>query len=204
MNKELKLFIEKYNLSISDFYDAQGRIINSCYDEMKKKNKLFAYNTTPCRNSGHKIRDRKNHCIVCNPSSMTYMKRSEQDGNVYIACSLSKQLTKVGMTTESIDKRLTKLNSRKIGNTNDWEVIKIFKTLKSNRLELKTHKILEPFRAEGVYYDKTESKEIFRCGFKKANDTIENLIKEENINIIEKKSFKFNYNNYNFRSLRKR
>lgn len=201
MDKELQEFIHQHKLDKSDFFNAEGRTINSCYNEMKKSDKLFAFNTTPCQRGGHTIRDRKGHCIVCNPASIAFIMRSRQVGYIYIACSKNKQFTKVGMSTEKMSSRISKLNSRKVGNTGDWEVIESFKCPNANQIELLAHSILDKYKVKGDSYGLVESYEIFRCGFQKAHETIEHILEEQKTKVLEYKTYVHNKDAYKFRNL---
>ena len=201
MEKYVLEFIEKLKLNKDDFFDAKGLSINYVYDEMKRLDKLFAYNTTPCQNAGHIIRDRHNHCIVCNTASITFMKRSRESGSIYIAGSIKRQITKVGMTTEKIENRVSKLNSRKVGNTNDWVVLKTFECIKVNFIELKIHKELEKYQISGDMYGDTESNELFRCSFEKANEIVKKIFNDENHEIIKETNLFYNKEKYSFKNL---
>jgi hypothetical protein len=168
---------------------------------MKAKEKLFAYNTTPCSNAGHKLRDRQGHCIVCDTANISFSLRKKQIGFIYIACSIRKEISKVGMTTEQIKSRLAKLNSRQVGNTNDWEIVYSIKCAKVNSVELLVHTELSKYQIKGDHYGITESKEIFRCGYEKARELVDKVIAENDIKIIEQKSYVFNTDKFKFRNL---
>ena len=201
MNDELINFIYQHKLEIVDFFDANGKTVKSCYNEMKLQDKIFAFNTTPCSNHGHTTRDRQGHCIMCNTANISFSLRKKKIGFIYIACSLKKEISKVGMTTENIESRLSKLNSRKVGNTDDWKILYSIKCAKVNSVELLLHKGLKKYQIKGNYYGTTESKEIFRCSYHKAKELLERTIENNNIKIIEKKSYSFNKEKYQFRNL---
>ncbi len=201
MNKELQNFITHHKLDFDDFFDAKGKIIKSIYAEMKSKEKLFAYNAVACKNSGHRLRDRHNHCIACSPANIAFSLRNKKTGHIYIACSLKKEITKVGMTTELIKTRLSKLNSRKVGNTNDWEMLYSIKCKKANPKEFSVQKELEKYQVKGDFYGETEAKELFRCSYQKAKDELDKFIDENKVKIIEQKSYIQNKEKYKFRNL---
>jgi len=202
MEKELLDFIEYHKIDLKDLFNAKGLSVSCVKDEMKQKDFLFAFNTTPCQ-FGHTIRDRNSHCIVCDTSNISFMKRSRHTGFLYIAGSIIKNYIKIGMTTEAIDKRLAKLNSKKVGNTNDWVVLKMIKCHKVNSIEFEIHKELERYKVEGeIYGDNIESSEIFRCKYEKANEIIEYYFLKNNIVKLEQKTFVNNTEKYNnFRNI---
>ena len=201
MDKVLMVFIEYHKLDFADFFDAKGLPVNSCYNEMKVSDKLFAYNTTPCLNFRHTVRDRQGHCVMCNTANIAFSLRKKQIGNVYIACSLSKEFTKVGMTIEKVESRLSKLNSRKVGNTDDWLILSTIKCINANSIELLVHSELDKYRVQGDFYGETESKEIFRCSYQKAKELLDAVLKVNNIKIIEQESYVSNTDKYKFRNL---
>jgi len=168
---------------------------------MKSNEKLFAYNAVPCSNFGHRLRDRHNHCIVCHPANIAFSLRNKQIGFIYIACSSKREITKVGMTTELIKTRLLKLNSRNVGNTDDWEILSSIKCANASLIELSVQKELKKYQVKGDLYGETESKELFRCSFHKAKEIIDNFIIDNKLKIIEQKSYVQNKEKYKFRNL---
>jgi len=201
MKQELLKFIESHQLDSDDFYDARGEPVASCYSEMKAMEKLFAYNTTPCSKAGHAIRDRQGHCIACNTAYIAFSLRKKQIGFIYIACSLRKEISKIGMTTELIKMRLSKLNSRQVGNTKDWEIVYSIKCAKANAVELLIHKELSRYQVKGSQYGGTETKEIFRCSYQKAKEQLDKILSESNFKIMEKKTHVVNTTKFEFRNL---
>ncbi|KFF15729.1 GIY-YIG nuclease family protein [Chryseobacterium sp. JM1] len=203
MEKKLLEFIEYHKIDKYDIIDANGQSISDIKDDMKKNDILFAYNTTPCGNAGHTIRDRHSHCIVCNTAHIAFMKRTKETGYVYIAGSIIKNYIKVGMTTEDPEKRIGKLNSRKVGNTNDWVVIKAVKCDYANQVEIGIQQQLLKYKVDGDIYDgDTESSEIYRCKYDKANDIFESYLEEKEVIRKDNKSYLVNPEKYNnFRNL---
>ncbi|MDV3954530.1 GIY-YIG nuclease family protein [Elizabethkingia anophelis] len=204
METNLLQFITYHKIDKDDIMDAKGCSISEIRDKMKANNILFAYNTTPCEKSAHTIRDRHSHCIVCNTANITFMKRTKATGYVYIAGSIVKNYIKIGMTTEDPIKRIGKLNSRKVGNTNDWTIIKAIKCDHANMVEIDIQKSLQKYKVEGEYYGEEliESVEIFRCKYSKALETVENYFRDKQINKREEKTYLSNIEQYNnFRNI---
>ena len=201
MNKEIRDFIEYHDLSEDDFFDAKGHSVKRYYREMKGNDILFAYNTNPCLKSGHTVRDRNGNCIMSNTAYIAFSIRKKQIGHIYIACSLRRQFTKVGMTTEKIENRKRKLNSRKVGNTQDWKMISSIKCAKANSIERKVHNNLAKYQIQGDFYGNTESREIFRCSYQKAKEILDHVLKENNVNVLEQKSYVSDVKEYRFRNL---
>ena len=150
MDKNLQEFLNYHKIDLDELYDAKGQPVNHIKDEMKREDKLFAFNTTPCQKAGHTIRDRYSHCIVCETANIAFMKRTRLPGFVYIAGSLSKQFIKVGMSTTKLEDRLSRLNSRKVGNTNDWVMIKAIKCDYANEKEIAVQKLLRKYKMKTI------------------------------------------------------
>lgn len=197
MDKELLLFLEIHKIDLNDVQDAKGLPIYQIKDEMKSNDKLFAYNTTPCEKGGHTLRDRSGHCIVCNTANIAFMKRSRQTGYIYIAGSLLRNYIKVGMTTTGINDRISRMNSRRVGNTNDWVVLKTIKCDFANMIEFGIQNKLSRYSVNGE-----NSTEIFRCSYNKANEIAETFFEENNIVKKEQKIHVVSLGRYNeFRNL---
>lgn len=196
-DKIIEAFIKEHNIDEELLYDANGLTVGKIKDQMKLENKLFAFNTTPCKKAGHRLRDRYNHCIMCNTASITFAKRTLEKGFIYIAGSLKLKLIKVGMTTEDLSVRLVKLNSRKVGGTNDWCLLQSYYVEKANRIELDIHKVLEKYQLSGSKNgtDDTESKELFHCSYITAKK-----VADEKTG-IEGKSHLFNKSGFNFKNI---
>lgn len=201
MEKSLLDFLDYHKINLDDLYDAKGQTVNQIKNEMKNEDKLFAINTTPCQKGGHTIRDRYSHCIVCETANIAFMKRTRLPGYVYIAGSLSKQFIKIGMSTTQMKDRISRLNSRGVGNTNDWVVIKAIKCDYANSNEEAIKMMLRKYKIDGDYYDGVESNEIFRCSYEKANVALEEHFENNEIKKTETKTFIYNPEKYAFRNL---
>ena len=56
MNKDVLEFIAEYKLNPQHFFDAKGQTLTSdVKDQMRKEEKIFAFNTSAC-NNGHNIK----------------------------------------------------------------------------------------------------------------------------------------------------
>ncbi|TRZ41665.1 GIY-YIG nuclease family protein [Robertkochia solimangrovi] len=203
MNKETEQFITEHNIPKELLFNAEGKPVSHVKDKMKQENQYFAYNTTECY-QGHNFRSRSGHCVICDPAKITFTLRNVGIGRIYIACSFRTQQTKVGFTKEEIPTRMAKLNSRKVGQTDDWEVVKYYELLNGNKAELKIHKELEPYRVTGSTYGDTESRELFQCSYQKALEATEKIMKGMGIEPIKTKLLSHSLDKYNFRNLRKK
>jgi len=110
-------------------------------------------------------------------------------------------MTKVGTSTELIEKRIAKLNSRGVGSTNDWVVVYTSKCHRANDFEFKTHEKLKKYRVKGDKYGDVESREIFRCGYPKALEALNQVLEENDVTILESKQHVRDTEKFNFRNL---
>lgn len=77
--------------------------------------------TKACTRHGHLLRFRSGHCAPCNPKMLTYQLRHRRAGDVYIACSRTLALTKIGSAINA-GRRILDLNKRRYGGVADWQL----------------------------------------------------------------------------------
>ena len=205
MKEELIDFIEEHGLEINLFFDAKGKPVSHIKEEMKSKNKIFAYNSTPCQSNDHTTRSIAGHCIECDTSRIEFTKRHYNLAYVYIAGSVKGQIIKIGCTT-SISKREKSLIASNIGGVDDWKMIFHIHILNAGMVENKTQSELEPYLSSQQYYHNSHiqvSKELFKCSFIKAKQTIFEVVENLEMEIIQMKEEAKLVDNYNFRNLRR-
>lgn len=129
-----------------------------------------AYNVTPCGKSGHSLRDRAGNCVVCKTANLAYMRRHDEDGEVYVAESASRGWVKVG-TGKIASERVCNLSNYPYAGCHDWELTYFAKCRKAGSVELQIHRALAHFSTRATYYShgrETECLELFSCASKKA------------------------------------
>lgn len=206
MNEIESQFILEHKLPLELFIDAKGKSVNEFKIEMKANGKIFAFNSTPCLQFGHTLRERSGHCIQCDTARISFMKRHVSFGTIYLAGSIKGGLVKVGSTSAlSLENRLTSLNREKYGEQNDWVFLFQFDSVNVGEVEFTIHDSLKDYSAANLFYrGKNESTEVFRCGFQKASEaslkSVEALgFKPMNIKRNTDEILK----NYNFPNLRR-
>lgn len=206
MTTEERNFINQQGLPEELFIDANRQSINQIEGRMKSLGKVFAYNSIPCDQYGHTIRTRAGHCIQCDTARIAFILRHVSFGTVYIAGSIKGQLIKIG-TTSSRESRADSLNRTKYGNQDDWEILLSFRCLNAGAIEFETHKILRPFVATDIKYSHEnrdqKTYELFRCSYKRAKDSLTQIINDLKIEMIGMSEKTTRKANYNFRTLRK-
>jgi hypothetical protein len=206
MTTDEKNFITQQGLPDELLIDAKGQSIKQIEETMKSLGKVFAYNSTPCDQFGHTIRTRAGHCVRCDTARIAFILRHLSFGTVYIAGSINGQLIKIGTTSSKLI-RAESLNRTKYGNQDDWEILFSFRCLNSGAIEFETHKVLKPFLATNIKYQhegrNQKSNELFRCSYKRAKDSLLQVIDELNVEIFGQSEKSFRIEDYNFRTLRK-
>jgi hypothetical protein len=205
MNEELLDFIEEQGLDIALFIDAEGYPISQIRDEMKANHKIFAYNSTPCQLNNHTTRSISGHCVECDTARIAFTVRHYNLGFVYIAGSIRGQLIKVGYSN-NIDNRVKSLNVSNIGGVNDWNIIYHIQVLNAGMIEQQTQSELEPYLTELQYFHNSHlqvSKELFKCSYTKAKDTLIQVVQNLEIPIIRSVEVAPIIEDYNFRNLRR-
>ena len=93
-----------------------------------------------------------------------------------------------------------------IGGVNDWEIIYHIHVLNAGMIEQQTQSELEPYLTELQYFHNSRlqaSKELFKCSFSKAKDTLMQVVHNLEMPIIHSNEYSLIIENYNFRNLRR-
>lgn len=201
-----RAFIFGQGIQEALLYDAKGQAMSSSLEsKMKSLGKVFAYNSTPCQSFGHTIRTRSGHCIQCDTAKIAFILRAVSFGCIYIAGSQKGNWMKVGVTS-SKEVREESINREKYGNLDDWEVLFSGKCLNVGTVENNVHQILRGY-AEVVRYihdnHDQKTKELFRCGYNKAKNALDQVLQEGGVTLINELEKKSRLHMYDFRNLKK-
>lgn len=167
LSDEQLSFLARHGISEDEVLDASGMPNKAWKAEMKAKGMRVAVGVTPCQKGGHQIRARSGHCVVCNPAQLAFNSRAYKPGRIYLLESGSKDLLKVGVTTDMYG-RLANLNSQRYAGASDWRILAKSNVLKAaGRLEKSIQDLLERHRVHGLSSDGSRdfqpSRECFRC-----------------------------------------
>lgn len=182
-SKEEKAFMAKYGIDESQIFDGRGKTKKECHD-LAKVGGFDYYYARPCMNGGHRIKTRSGHCVVCNPANMTFQKRYNGSGALYVA--RSKNCTKVGVVDDisNLDHREYCLNMYEgYGGVADWKIVAWAQLGKNvGRSENKIHNALSNYSIRGSFYNYgegnyREAQEMFSCTPEMAIDVINRLLK---------------------------
>ncbi len=171
-------FLRDNKIPLSKVYDASGLSNPDWKAAMKDLGMWVAFGTSPCEAAGHTLRLRSGHCLQCRPEGLSYQKRHETDGQVYVAASLSSRLVKIGTAIDS-DSRIANLNSYCYGGASDWIKHLVIHCESAGKVETTAHTTLSNF-AESRTYSKNgktiESRELFSCGVKEAVSAVNSAL----------------------------
>jgi hypothetical protein len=170
LTTEEMLFLHRHKVPMSMVFDATG--IADWQSEIDE-DKYFAFGTTPCKREGHTLRSRSNNCIQCKTANIAFQLRNTKPAEVYVAASRSKQLFKVGSTTE-LNRRIEMLSRVAYGGATDWFVIANVRCKKAGAVEFQIHKKLESFQYEVAYVDagrEIQAYELFSCDYQSVRIT---------------------------------
>lgn len=178
LTDEQRGFLIHHKISPLGVFDASGLASREWKPLMKSEEKLFAIGVTPCKRSGHTLRDRANHCIQCDTSNIHHIKSYFKDGYVYVSGSRSLRMLKIGSSSDPIARERT-INGHAYGGASDWVKIAHIKCKNAGSVEFEVHSRLKQFLAPQTYLANgrvTRCREIFSCGYKTARRAISDSV----------------------------
>ena len=202
LNQTEKLFLEDQNIPLTMIFNAAGYKKSEYRNLMKSQGKIIAYNTTPCKAYGHRLRTRSGHCIQCDTAKIAFIKRHVERGKVYLAGSINGSLIKVGFSKDEL--REASLNLTKYGGQDDWKILFTIECEHAGSLEGLVQKELSKYGIS-IQYDHDghlqRSTELFKCSYSKAKECLENMLDKEQVNTFNKTEKTRIIEDYKFRNL---
>jgi len=174
LTEEQRRFLTHHRISPNSVFDASGLSHDEWRSEMKNEEKLFAFGVSACRNFGHTLRDRSNHCIQCDTKNIAFMQRYVENGYIYVSASRTLKMLKVGCSKDPVARERT-INGFAYGGASDWGKIAHLKCKHAGKVEFEIHSRLSPYLSPQSYFAngrKTFCKEIFSCGYGLVRKTI--------------------------------
>ena len=159
-NRKQRQFLAHHQIRRSKLFDAKGAPPRVYGPAMERRGSLLAYNVKPCRNHGHRLRNRHGQCVKCYPRFLRFKARHRSGGIVYVAHSTGtrvgrRHLVKVGVTYD-ISVRHESLNGDAYGGKRDWRIVLQRQVpTDAGRLESEIHAKLERY-AIGLPYMKAK------------------------------------------------
>ena len=144
LTQEQLTFLLRYEIAPSRVFDATGHSRDEYQAIMEALDMLIAYGVSPCRRAGHTLRTRAGHCIQCTPANLSYLRRYDEHGDVYVAESVANSVTKVG-TSRQVVERVRNLNDRRYGGCSDWVLVHQAAASRAGRVEVAVHQKLSKY-----------------------------------------------------------
>jgi hypothetical protein len=174
---EQQRYLRRYAVPFSAVFDATGLSRSQYQLHMKPLEKLIAVGVTPCAKFGHRMRTRSGTCAQCSPTSLTFLRRHHEEGFVYIATSVKKRLTKVGLS-KNPGAREKVINRLGYGGVKDWEIRYQVHLKRAGAVENKLQGELSKYAAsfewtrEGVA---VTAYETFSCSYRTAKRALDRI-----------------------------
>src|SRR4051794_11723806 len=130
-------FLGSIGFGAGDVLDARTMTKTNAIATAKARGKALyvAGGGTKTRN---RLKFRSGHCAQCVPMRLTFQKRQDVSGVVYVCASASLGLVKVGSSTE-FKTRAKKLNFEGYAGAKDWRLVYWASVSNSGRVETSAH-----------------------------------------------------------------
>lgn len=180
-------FLKTQGLSPDDVYDGRGQSSAAWKAGVRSAGKTVVLGTS-CSSQGHRLRTRSGHCAQCDTAKLSYQKRHNTEGYIYIAGSKSAKLLKVG-TCVDIEQRRRNLRNQLYGNISDWEMLFTAKVDAGGKVEGDTLARLSKFKVVRMYEKdgkKQEAAEMLQTSFSVALSVVQESLKTTKATEIRK------------------
>ena len=170
LTKEEKEFIKHHGISLSEIYDARGKIAKVYHDEAKAMGCKYVINSCIY---GHRLKTRSGHCIQCRPANIAFQKRYSKPGILYLA--VIEGVCKVGITENNDNDPSNSIYRREItlnmdggyGNLEGWKIVNYWEVINAGRIENEVHTHLAKYKMEDIDYwysgEWRVADELFKC-----------------------------------------
>lgn len=171
-------FLKIQGLTTADVYDGRGQSSATWKAGVRAAGKTVVLGT-PCSSKGHRLRTRSGHCAQCDTAKLSYQKRHNSEGYIYIAGSKSAKLLKVG-TCVDIEQRRKNLRYQTYGGISDWEMLFTAKVDAGGKVEgdalsrLSKSKVVRMYDKDGK---KQEAAEMLKTSFSVALAAVQESLK---------------------------
>jgi hypothetical protein len=174
-------FLNSHGVNESQTFDATGYKRSEYKEAMRELDLQIAYGVTPCEKGGHTLRTKSGHCLQCAPLNLTFSKRDNDGGILYIAYSAQSGYIKIG-SSQSIDTRAKTLRQQNYGGFSDWVIHdSFFVTRLAGQIEFEMHRRLKNHLIKSEYHKDgkmQKSREIFDYPAEKASKEIRKIAKD--------------------------
>lgn len=187
LTKDELEFLRTQGLSPADVYDGRGQSSAAWKAGVRSAGKTVVLGS-PCSSKGHRLRTRSGHCAQCDTAKLSYQKRHNTEGYIYIAGSKAAKLLKVG-TCVDIEQRRRNLRNQVYGGISDWEMLFTAKVDAGGKVEgdalahLSKFKVVRMYEKDGK---KQEAAEMLKTSFSVALSVVQETLKTTKATEIRK------------------
>lgn len=187
LTKDELEFLRTQGLSTTDVYDGRGQSSAAWKAGVRSAGKTVVLGS-PCSSKGHRLRTRSGHCAQCDTAKLSYQKRHNTEGYIYIAGSKAARLLKVG-TCVDIEQRRRNLRNQMYGGISDWEMLFTAKVDAGGKVEgdalarLSKFKVVRMYEKDGK---KQEAAEMLKTSFSVALSVVQESLKTTRATEIRK------------------
>ena len=174
LSDEQRMFLDEKGISISRVFDATGMRKAEYREAMHNLELWVAFGVTECKKAGHALRTRSGHCVQCSPENISYLRRHDEGGAIYVAWSKDGGLSKVG-TSKDPSNRIPHLRSYEYGGESDWRLIFTARCERAGRVEALAHQTLASVSVTGEYFKEGRyiaCRELFQCDGESAVEAV--------------------------------
>ena len=154
-----------------------GQTLHEAVAEMRLQDRYVVHGFSPC-DCGLALRNRKGNCLNCYRKQLEHVFRYIEPGFVYILCSWTAELIKIGSTEGTPETRADQLNTKGYAAARDWYVCDFVRVRRRGLLEDQLKEILRDYNVEVPYAfggKETYSRETYNCPVAHAQRTMRRL-----------------------------
>jgi hypothetical protein len=179
LSDEERAFLTMCDVPLSRVLDATGLSRSEYQEQMRALGLWVAHGVSRCY-AGHSMRTRSGHCLQCNSSRISYLRRFDESGRVYVAHSVTGKLVKIGSARDAYE-RVYSLSTHGYGGCWDWTCVEQFTCRAAGRVEHLAQKKLRRYARGGVHHVAGQQRacyELFSCSPSTATRAIERVLAE--------------------------
>jgi hypothetical protein len=191
-------FLEKRGIPLDQVFDGRRLAHPQRRLKMKALEKKYTLISDGCKNAGHRLYDRTNHCIQCRTQTMHHGGLHDKEGDIYIAGSRTRSLLKIGFSEDASQDRIKRLVREGYANATDWVLLYRRRFRNAGRVEsgartkLKRCKVEVRFTRRGKT-SKTDADELFTCNYACARNVVETFAEQSLDRKWERSETSFNF-----------
>ncbi len=120
--EEEQYYIDRYDIPSDRVIYADGLRGKKLREVMRENEAWVAYGARPCQAKEHTLRLRSGHCFPCRPAGLTYLKKYDLAGEVYLARAGDSSIYKFGVS-DNPSQRIAGLNAVSYGGSSNWRLV---------------------------------------------------------------------------------